>query len=225
MSQKTALLIDDEAELLDAFAFAMRLAGFRVRVALNGADAFELMREEPPHVVISDVRMPGGSGIELFARVQASFSSPPPFVIATGFADLTLERAYADGIEAVLIKPFELTELQATVRRVTTPPAERWMASAASDDGCAVELAPGAHQVTLGRGGAFVATFRPPRAGERVRLRLPLRDGDVRGTGIVRWSRVDRVPGCGVEFVSLAEPAAQAARLSALRLRAFIPSE
>jgi DNA-binding response OmpR family regulator len=222
---KTALLIDDEEELLDAFAFAVRHAGFCVRVARNGADAFELMRQEPPDVVITDVRMPGGSGTDLFTRVQAAFPSPPPFVIATGFADLTLERAYAVGIEAVLLKPFELTELQATVRRVTTPAAERWMACPAGDDGCAVELAPGAHQVSLGRGGAFVATSRPPRAGERVRLRLPLGDDNLCGSGIVRWSRSDWLPGCGIEFVSLADPSAQAARLAGLRLQAFIPSQ
>jgi CheY-like chemotaxis protein len=220
---KTALLVDDEEDLLEAFGFGLRHGGFRVLQAHNVSEAMALVVAQSPDVVVSDVRMPGGSGTELFTQIRAALVPAPPFVISTGFADLSLEDAYALGIQAVLIKPFEIFELLETARRVITPANERWAHSDRSLAGIAVELHLGPEQVALGCGGLFAA-IEPLRTGERVRLRLDLPGGEVIGTGVVRWARSQGCPGCGIEFLSLADPKTVLERLVHLQARAFIPS-
>jgi CheY-like chemotaxis protein len=113
------LIVDDEQDLREILSEDFALQGATVRTAKNGREAFELASEEMPHVILSDVRMPGGDGIELLQRIRAIYSTTPPhFFLLTGFADLDPQHAAAMGGQGLLPKPFSLKQLRECVMNV-----------------------------------------------------------------------------------------------------------
>lgn len=123
MHQKTILLIDDEQDLLTILGFSLELWGFRVLTASCGQQGLELLRRESIDAVVTDIRMPGLNGMSLFRQIHQELPEAPPFIFSTGFSSFSVEEAYAEGVQAVLFKPFELADLQQAVEKATT----RWL--------------------------------------------------------------------------------------------------
>src|SRR5688500_5110730 len=81
------LVVDDDhgqRSLLETF---LRAKGYRTQSAASGEAALQLLAEEPFSMMISDVRMPGMSGIETFRRVRQKYQSLPVLLV-TAFADI-----------------------------------------------------------------------------------------------------------------------------------------
>ena len=78
------------------------------------------------HVILSDVRMPDGDGIELLEKVKEKNMFLPVMMFITGFADITLEEAYEKGADAVFSKPFDRKALFEAVVRALQSMDERW---------------------------------------------------------------------------------------------------
>ncbi|MFO0609712.1 MAG: response regulator [Polyangiales bacterium] len=114
-----ALVAEDDAALRALIVRALRRAGFVVSEARDGLELMEIaaatVREEgaPPELVVTDVRMPGRSGVEALAALRGTLSGAAILVI-TAFADEEVRlAAQAGGAVGVLDKPFELAELTA----------------------------------------------------------------------------------------------------------------
>lgn len=116
------LLVDDEPDFLEMLASRFRSAGFDVLEASNGRLAFDLASREDIDLIVSDVRMPGGDGIELMHRVAALVPNPPPVILVTGYVDDTSEELIAEGAAALLAKPFPWKDLLSAVREVLPLP-------------------------------------------------------------------------------------------------------
>src|SRR5690606_2585354 len=97
--------VDDEKVLCDAIAFDFKRKGYNVLCAYNGGDAFKIVQSQPVDLILSDVRMPNGDGVELLTNVKNHNYAIPIVMFITGFADLTLEQAYDMGVDAVFAKP------------------------------------------------------------------------------------------------------------------------
>lgn len=110
------LLVDDDAgqrSLLESF---LRSQGFDVVGVDSGAQALEVLRCERVGLLISDVRMPGMSGLEMLRRVRREFGRLPVLLV-TAFADVRdAVGAMRDGALNYLTKPIDLDELLACVR-------------------------------------------------------------------------------------------------------------
>lgn len=65
------LLVDDEEEFISTLAERLSLRGLKARVALDGEEALRLVEENPPHVMILDVLMPGMKGLDVLKLVKA----------------------------------------------------------------------------------------------------------------------------------------------------------
>jgi len=113
------LIVDDDPgqrSLLDSF---LRSQGFDTLVADSGERALELLRGEPFAMMISDVRMPGLSGLETLRRARQE-NAVLPVLLVTAYADIReAVGAMRDGALNYLAKPIDLDELLATVRQVT----------------------------------------------------------------------------------------------------------
>jgi DNA-binding NtrC family response regulator len=113
------LIVDDDPgqrSLLDSF---LRSQGFDVMVADSGERALELLRGEPFAMMISDVRMPGLSGLETLRRARQE-NAVLPVLLVTAYADIReAVGAMRDGALNYLAKPIDLDELLAMVRQVT----------------------------------------------------------------------------------------------------------
>lgn len=114
----TLLIVDDEDILRKAIVFDFKRKGFTVLDANNGITAFEMVKNNKVHLVISDMRMPGGSGISLLENIRAHDPTIPAVIFVTGFADVTDAVAIAKGARKILPKPFSRKELMDSVLEV-----------------------------------------------------------------------------------------------------------
>ena len=118
MATKRILVVDDEASIRDLCMRVLTRAGFQVATASTGEDAVSRLQDESVDLVISDIRMPGMSGLEVLEAAKALYPSIH-VVLITGFGTpQTLERARQSGADRVLTKPFNPTELLAAVREI-----------------------------------------------------------------------------------------------------------
>lgn len=72
-SKANLLLVDDDATLRHTLAESFVAQGYRVRSATDGFGALEMIREEIPDIILSDLQMPGMSGFELLYVIQRRF--------------------------------------------------------------------------------------------------------------------------------------------------------
>lgn len=100
-------IVDDEASIRSILTEALGTAGYQTRDFPSADDAIKVIEEEPPHVILSDIRMPGMSGIDLLEAVR-KLSEDIQFIIMTSHASLdTALQAIKLGAYDYLHKPFE----------------------------------------------------------------------------------------------------------------------
>src|SRR5882672_6821610 len=113
------LIVDDDSgqrSLLDSF---LRTQGFDTLPVASGERALEILRTEPVSMMISDVRMPGMSGLETLRRARQEHAVLPVLLV-TAYADIReAVGAMRDGALNYLAKPIDLDELLASVRQAT----------------------------------------------------------------------------------------------------------
>jgi CheY-like chemotaxis protein len=112
----TVLVVEDECAVREIATRSLQSGGFRVLQASDGAGALEMVdRYGPPHLVLTDVMMPGMGGAELARRLEERWPALP-VLFMSGYSAEDLRRQGAVGFEGVMIqKPFTPEGL---VRRV-----------------------------------------------------------------------------------------------------------
>ncbi|MBF9133887.1 response regulator transcription factor [Plantactinospora sp. S1510] len=112
------LIVDDEVFLADLVASALRYAGFASVTAPSCAEAEAAVARESPDLIILDVMLPDGSGMELCQRLRrAGFLAPVIFLTARQAVEDKIAGLTVGG-DDYLTKPFSLDELIARVRAV-----------------------------------------------------------------------------------------------------------
>lgn len=86
---ETLLLVDDEEGIRTVLGISLRDAGYNVITAANAAEALALFAEHRPEIILTDIKMPGLSGIELLDRVKA-LDPRVGVIMLTGHGDLDL---------------------------------------------------------------------------------------------------------------------------------------
>jgi two-component system OmpR family response regulator len=110
--------VDDERYLAEMVAIALRYEGFDAEVAGSGATAREQVRRFRPDLVVLDVMLPDGSGIETCRRLrQDGWSMPVVFLTARDATEDKIKGLTVGGDDYVT-KPFSLEELIARIRAV-----------------------------------------------------------------------------------------------------------
>jgi len=100
----TILVVDDEPVLRDMLVEKLSRAGYKVLAASGGHEAFEVIKANKIHAVVTDVRMAQGNGLELLERTKA-YDKSIPVILMSGFADFTREGAIEKGATEFLEKP------------------------------------------------------------------------------------------------------------------------
>ena len=120
MDQQAVLLVEDNDELRGALADMLRLDGYRVREARNGAHALRVLRDERvrPFAIVLDLTMPAVDGWE-FRRAVADLPeyADVPVVVMSAVDEDVARRAGLAAVE-YLRKPFELKKLLLTLARL-----------------------------------------------------------------------------------------------------------
>lgn len=115
------LIVDDDQGQRSLLETVLQAHGYHTRAAASGEAALQLLSEERFAMMISDVRMPGMSGLETLRRVrQRNFALP--VLLVTAFADIrSAVAAMRDGAVNYLAKPIDLEELMASVQLALDP--------------------------------------------------------------------------------------------------------
>jgi cyclic di-GMP phosphodiesterase len=116
-NKRRILIVDDEAAVCTLLSERLRPAGFECQTSASGEKALELLESEAFDAIISDLNMPGISGLELLenARKQHPHSA---FLMVTGVDDIRVAiQAMKQGADDYLVKPFQFDVVLASVRR------------------------------------------------------------------------------------------------------------
>ena len=110
------LIVEDQQSMREFLEIMLSNEGYMVRTAATGEEGFEIFRKEPQDLVLTDVRMPGMSGLDLIREIRSV--DPSAFIIAiTAYAcaDDAI-RALREGAYDYISKPFQIDDLRAVLR-------------------------------------------------------------------------------------------------------------
>ncbi len=127
-SKATVLLVEDDETVREAVSLMLERAGYAVTTAENGLAAAALLEDWGPKLVITDIFMPDGDGIETLNLVKRRWPGTPVIAISGGSPMLRIDYLQvADdfGAAATIAKPFVTESFLATVAKVLAdgPPA------------------------------------------------------------------------------------------------------
>ena len=128
---KPIWVVDDDQSIRFVLEKALTREQFSVRTFSNPRDVVKALDEDAPQVLVSDIRMPGGSGIDLLATVKARHPGLP-VIIMTAFSDLeSAVSAFQGGAFEYLPKPFDVTTAVDLIRRAVEESLREEVAEAA----------------------------------------------------------------------------------------------
>ncbi len=122
MSQRKALVVDDEIHIVQVVAIKLRNNGFDVTTAENGVVALEHVKSEKPDIIVTDFQMPVMSGLELIENLRndpETADIPVIILTARGFA-IDEEKKEELNITACLSKPFSPREVLKCIEETLT---------------------------------------------------------------------------------------------------------
>jgi two-component system OmpR family response regulator len=116
--QVRVLVVDDEPNIVDVIAMALRHHRFEVETAATGRDALELTRRHPAHLMVLDVMLPDMEGFEVAQRLVSEHADIP--ILFVSARDSTADRVHGltTGGDDYVTKPFSLEELVARVHNL-----------------------------------------------------------------------------------------------------------
>jgi len=143
------LLADDDADLLDVTAYALRREGFAVIAASDGAQALRRWQQDRPDLVVLDVNMPELDGFAVCRQIRDAGTTPVILLTALNQEEQII-RGFEAGADDYVTKPFSPRQLAMRLRAI-------WRRSANGEPEPARELRLGSlildaesHEVTLG---------------------------------------------------------------------------
>jgi DNA-binding NtrC family response regulator len=127
---RSLLIVDDDSRVRTSLSRALALGDLHVTVAGSAEEALRLVGVSPPDVILSDVRMPGLSGMELLVLIRER-APGMDVMLMTAFDDLPLvAAAMREGAVDFLVKPLDLHQLRRVLDRVFDDRAARARAGA-----------------------------------------------------------------------------------------------
>jgi two-component system, NtrC family, nitrogen regulation response regulator GlnG len=186
-------LVDDDASIRWVLERALRNGGMAPRAFEAAEPALDALRRESPDVLITDIRMPGQSGLELLKKIRDARPALP-VIVMTAHSDLgSAVSAYEGGAFEYLPKPFDIDQAVALVRR----------AAHASPQGAADGSATPKIPELLGRAPAMQQVFRG--IGRLARSSVTVLITGESGTGkeLVARALHEHSPRAGKPFIAL----------------------
>ncbi|WP_246844144.1 response regulator, partial [Hydrocoleum sp. CS-953] len=115
---KFILIVDDNPTNLSVLSEALRGAGFRFRVAIDGESALTLVERNQPELILLDVQMPGIDGFETCRRLKENHATASiPIIFTTALTDRESKaKGFALGAVDYIPKPFDQGEVIARVK-------------------------------------------------------------------------------------------------------------
>jgi DNA-binding response OmpR family regulator len=120
MNRGTVFLVEDDTELLQLMKIRLESQGHRICSTSNGEDAYKLIHDELPDVVILDVFLPDMDGLTILKRLKAPIdietgqpnkTKDIPVIMVTGKAPMIENMTRVEGAADFFVKPFDVEKL------------------------------------------------------------------------------------------------------------------
>lgn len=121
VGQPIVLIVDDDHDLCESLWDVFRERGYRVCLAHDPTDAAERLRQRSHHVVLIDMKLPHGSGADVFRLVRQA-NPQARTVLVTGLRsemEQLVEKTLAEGADAACYKPFDIPTLLSTLEKLS----------------------------------------------------------------------------------------------------------
>jgi DNA-binding response OmpR family regulator len=112
-NKKRILIVDDDETILHMLRRFFIREGFQVFVARDGIEAMERLKVESPAIVLTDLKMPSLSGIDLIQYIQKN-TKGTAVVVMTAYP----EEWSGSEVEACFVKPFDIDEMFLAIQRI-----------------------------------------------------------------------------------------------------------
>jgi len=125
MQRLKILLVEDDDDLRALYSYMLAATGYKVLAVRNGLEALAEIQVNRPDVIVTDIMMPGLSGLDLIMAVRSNDElADLPVVAITSFGDSLREEARAAGATDSIDKPTEIARMreviEATVSRLSS---------------------------------------------------------------------------------------------------------
>jgi DNA-binding response OmpR family regulator len=110
------LVVDDETDLTEAVTYNLRQQGYTAIVAHDAETALRHAQERKPDLIILDVMLPGGSGMEICRRLRQEGDQVPILMLTARASEGDRVQGLETGADDYLTKPFSMRELLARVK-------------------------------------------------------------------------------------------------------------
>jgi two-component system response regulator GlrR len=107
------LVVDDNPAMADTLADILEAKGFAVHAAASGAEALEILQEQPIDILLTDVKMPEMNGLELYQKTRKLYPNLITIFMTAYAADDLIQQGMAEGIKTVLTKPVDINYMVA----------------------------------------------------------------------------------------------------------------
>lgn len=117
IGKRRILVVDDHGDTLRSMKLLLRRLGYEVLAAENMTDALQIAEEQPFDILLSDIGLPDGSGLELLKRIRLMRDVPALAISGFGM-DEDVERSRDAGFSDHLTKPVSIDRLQAAIAQL-----------------------------------------------------------------------------------------------------------
>lgn len=214
VSKKTVIVADDTAFVRDRFKAALETAGHRAVTAQTGGELLSLLRKNPGHIhlVVLDLRLPHGNGVEMVRAIRRLNEVEPPVVVFSGtIANAVEVRALSMlGVSGYVNEYTAVQHILPSLSPHLFPQHYNRRSSPRVSLGVPVAHRLGntispAVTLNVGRGGLAIRSSSPLDVGTsvKVRFRLPTSKAEIEAGARVTWA--DRRVGMGLQFTTIDE--------------------
>jgi CheY-like chemotaxis protein len=116
-NKKKILIVDDDETILYILRRFFIGEGFEVLVAKDGLEALKRLKAENPALVLTDIKMPSFSGIELIQFIRQNMKGIP-IVAMTAYPHLYPEKRNGNEVDAYFRKPFDINEMLSSIEKI-----------------------------------------------------------------------------------------------------------
>ncbi len=113
---KTILIADDSESIRTILKLTLKFKGYAILEAADGTVAYDILQKNPCDMVITDIMMPGLTGVELLQKIRKEMKNPDiPVIICTAEKNVDDEELIQKGATRILMKPVQPKELMEVV--------------------------------------------------------------------------------------------------------------
>jgi len=116
-NSRKILIVEDDETILHMLKRFFNARGYQVLAEKDGLKAVKRLKVETPAIVLTDIKIPSFSGVDLIKFVRQNMKDIP-IIVMTAYPYLYPEKGNGNEVEAYFVKPFDIDEMFSSVKRI-----------------------------------------------------------------------------------------------------------